>query len=207
MTSTDEDYEKIFNYDAKFERMLEDDNFDIADLNENQRKMSELKAIEEGKLKAKKFFEKKYDEHNEKLDRIVRKRKRYAVNYTSSTFLAAYANVRLEQSDVQLNWPLEMEIITNYLYKKYERQTLVTELSLAMLELCLKKVPIQISWDRGNGDILDLDKPGVINFEDKCMESAIEILIDLIDSGIVSENPEKNDLRIPVEIINSRRKK
>lgn len=207
MTSEQEDYDDLFNHDADYEKTLEDDDFDIADLNENQRKMLELELMDKSKKNMANFTNDINKKHQEKIQNASRNRKLYAIHKTSTTLLAAYASRRLKDSDIRLNWPLEMAKIINYLNKKYDRTTLVTELTLVMLELCLKKAPIQLSWDRGDGDILDLETPGVIDYEDRCFDSAIEIIIDLIENGIISSDPEKNELRIPIEIINSRKKK
>ena len=138
--------------------------------------------------------------HEEKLEKIRRK---HQVRFTSSKTLAAYATFRLQKSDTDLNWPLEMLKILDYLNNKYERKALVKELTIAMLELCLKKAPIQVSCVNEDGTEINMDEPGFIDFECSAMDSAIEVLLDLIDRGIVQED----ELRVPQYILEERRKK
>lgn len=135
---------------------------------------------------------------SQKIFRKKQKKEDTILNITSSNVHAAYAMIRIANCDRLTKWPPRILEIKHYIDNQYQRKTLCTELVLAMIELCLN-VPIQYDLIR-DGKKISLSDPNNINYEDKCFENAIEIILDLLKSGIIQEN----DLRIPREILDQR---
>lgn len=117
---------------------------------------------------------------------------------TNSTTHVTYAIHRLNKTEDLMRWPIEMRVHFDYLEKNFERKALLTEFNYAMMELCLN-VPIQAMLVR-DGEKIDLEKPGINNYEDKCFVGAIEIINFLYQKQRIKDE----DLRIPIEILKKR---
>ena len=105
----------------------------------------------------------------------------------TDTCLYGYAIARVKgaENENQLPWHPIMLPILAFLQEKYERPNLVTELSLAMLELLLN-VPVQIKIRYGNdGDELRLGDPNVLNFNAQPFDKSLIIMKDLLKLGFV----------------------
>lgn len=165
--------------------------------NVKEHEMEHSKKIMSLKNSVKGSIEKNHKNYGEKIKKLIEKVN--TVNVTNTNVHAAYAHYRIVKSDDEIHWPLLMMKINHYINSSnYPRKTLFTELTIPMIELCLN-VPIQVDLIR-NGEAIKLGNPGIINYDDKCFENAIEIIIDLLNLNIIT----KEDLRIPYEFIEKR---
>lgn len=134
----------------------------------------------------------------EKREMQLVKNKNHISMAITSLSLANYAITRMKNSDQVTRWPPRMLEIISYVNTKYPRKTLFTELTIAMIELCLK-LPIQWNFNI-DGHLVDLNKEGCIIFEDKSFVNAITIIIDLLDCNFLSYDELRLDRKIIDEI-------
>lgn len=175
----------------------DDDIADVVDFTEGRNTITEeiVEKIEEPKdemLKIARYLMNKYQKPKTE---IKNEKKDTTIGITNSNVHAAYAMIRIKNSDGLAKWSPKMLEIKHYIDTKYDRKILCTELTFPMMELCLN-LPIQYDVIRGNTKI-SLNNPDSINYEDKCFENAIEIISDLYNRGII----KKEELRIPYDIL------
>lgn len=191
-----------------------DDYFENGNL-ENEKRLELFqknhdKKVEETRKSIMKLLDKKDIELNKRIQEAKNKilsdntdsgsKEKIILSLTTTTTNAKYASYRLMNSEIA-RWPPLMSVVNKFLETSYQRKSIVTEMALAMIELCLD-VPIQFDMMR-DGVKIDLETPGVINYNDKCFENAIEIIRDLLDKSIIT----RDQLRIPYEIIEKKQKR
>lgn len=124
--------------------------------------------------------------------------KNYISMGITSHVLCGYAIERIKESELRAKWPPRMLEIIEYTTEVYEKKIIVKEMTLVMIELCLK-VPIQLNLVIG-GHVIDLNKEGYIIYTDKCFAEAITVIIDLLDRDFLSYDELRIDRKIIDEI-------
>lgn len=122
---------------------------------------------------------------------------RHLSHHVSQNYLAKYAMERLNRCDKDVHFPVPMHVIINFIEEKYQKKALATELTFAMIELCLK-VPIQLDLEV-EGFKIDINEAN-IEYNSHCFVNAFMILSDLLKAGIIKPEMLRDDVRIKKNI-------
>lgn len=118
-------------------------------------------------------------------DGVKKVNRDHIASHLGSLNIGGYAGARIEKSDSEIRFPVKILKVIKDVNDRYERKTLLSELTLVALELCLN-VPRQMKM-KVEGYTLDMNTEVTIIYEDKSFCNAIEIIKDLLKAGTLVE--------------------